>query len=91
MFNDSGILNPTEYKRLYGLRYKQPKTKNRNWKYFAISDMLKIYIGNMVQGKYGSVSYKIKQNKPVLKVSGISWRESMSLWWTVSYGIEYRR
>lgn len=74
MFNDSGILNPTEYKRLYGLRYKQPKTKNRNRnrKYFAISDMLKIYIGNIVQGKYGSVSYKIKQNKPVLKVSGIS-------------------
>ena len=23
-----------------------------------------IYIGNMVQGKYGSVSYKTKQNKP---------------------------
>ena len=23
-----------------------------------------IYIGNMVQGKYGSISYKTKQNKP---------------------------
>lgn len=23
-----------------------------------------MYIGNMVQGKYGSVSYKTKQNKP---------------------------
>ena len=23
-----------------------------------------IYIGNMVQGKYGSVSYKTKKNKP---------------------------
>ncbi len=23
-----------------------------------------IYIGNMVQGKYGSISYKNKQNKP---------------------------
>ncbi len=36
------------------------------WKYYAISDMLinEIYIGNMVQGKYGSVSYKTKQNKP---------------------------
>ena len=33
---------------------------------FAISDMLvnEIYIGNMVQGKYGSISYKTKQNKP---------------------------
>ena len=67
MLNDRGIPNPTEYKRLHGLRYKQPKTKNGAlWKYFAISDMLtnEIYIGNMVQGKYGSVSYKTKQNKP---------------------------
>jgi len=65
--NDRGVPNPTEYKRLHGLRYKQPKTKNSTlWKYFAISDMLinEIYIGNMVQGKYGSVSYKTKQNKP---------------------------
>jgi len=67
MLNDRGVPNPTEYKRLHGLRYQQPKTKNSTlWKYFAISDMLtnEIYIGNMVQGKYGSVSYKTKQNKP---------------------------
>ena len=67
MLNDRGIPNPTEYKRLHGLRYQQPKAKNSTlWKYFAISDMLinEIYIGNMVQGKYGSVSYKTKQNKP---------------------------
>ena len=67
MLNDRGVPNPTEYKRLHGLRYQQPKRKNSTlWKYFAISDMLtnEIYIGNMVQGKYGSVSYKTKQNKP---------------------------
>lgn len=67
MLNDRGIPNPTEYKRLKGLRYQQPKTKNSTlWKYYAISDMLinEIYIGNMVQGKYGSVSYKTKQCKP---------------------------
>lgn len=67
MLNDRGIPNPTEYKRIKGLRYQQPKMKNSTlWKYFAISDMLtnEIYIGNMVQGKYGSVSYKTKQNKP---------------------------
>jgi len=67
MLNDRGIPNPTEYKRLHGLRYQQPKTKNSTlWKYAAISDMLtnEIYIGNMVQGKYGSISYKTKQNKP---------------------------
>ena len=67
MLNNRGIPNPTEYKRLKGLRYKQPASKNSTlWKYFAISHMLtnEIYIGNMVQGKYGSISYKTKQNKP---------------------------
>ena len=67
MLNDRGIPNPTEYKRRQGLRYKQPAGKNSTlWKYSAISAMLtnEIYIGNMVQGKYGSVSYKTKQNKP---------------------------
>lgn len=65
--NDIGIPNPTEYKRLKGLRYKQPDSKNSTlWKYSAISSMLtnEMYIGNMVQGKYGSVSYKSKINKP---------------------------
>lgn len=67
ILNDRGIPNPTEYKRLHGLRYQQPKMKNSTlWKYSAIANMLtnEIYIGNMVQGKYGSVSYKTKQNKP---------------------------
>jgi len=67
MLNDRGIPNPTEYKRLHGLRYKQPKQKNSTlWKYSAIADMLEneMYIGNMVQGKYGSISYKTKQNRP---------------------------
>lgn len=66
MLNDKGIPNPTEYKRLHGLRYQQPKSRNSTlWSYSAISNMLinEIYIGNMVQGKYGSVSYKTKQNK----------------------------
>lgn len=65
--NDRGIPNPTEYKRLKGLRYQQPKTKYGTlWKYSAVSDMLinEFYIGNMVQGKYGSVSYKTKQCRP---------------------------
>jgi len=72
MLNDRGIPNPTEYKRIHGLRYQQPKRKNSTlWKYFAIADMLEneIYIGNMVQGKYGSISYKTKQNKPRPKES----------------------
>ena len=67
ILNDRGIPNPTEYKRLHGLRYQQPKRKNSTlWSYSAIAHMLtnEIYLGNMVQGKYGSVSYKTKQNKP---------------------------
>ncbi len=67
ILNDRGIPNPSEYKRMKGLRYQQPKSKNSTlWKYFSIAHMLvnEIYIGNMVQGKYGSVSYKSKQNKP---------------------------
>lgn len=67
MLNDRGIPNPTEYKRLQGLRYRNPKSRNSTlWKYFAIADMLgnEVYIGNLVQGRYGSVSYKTKQNKP---------------------------
>ena len=67
MLNDRGIPNPTEYKRLCGLRYRGAKSRNSTlWKYYSIGDILKneIYIGNMVQGKYGSVSYKTKQSKP---------------------------
>ena len=65
--NDRGIPNPTEYKRIKGIQYKTPKHKlGTVWKYFAIADMLsnEMYIGTMVQGKYGSISYKTGQNKP---------------------------
>lgn len=65
--NDRGIPNPTEYKRQKGLRYTQPKNQLATlWKYATIASMLEnqIYIGNMVQGKYGSISYKSKINKP---------------------------
>ena len=67
ILNERGIPNPTEYKRLHGLRYQQPHGKNSTlWRYSAISSMLtnEIYIGNLVQGRYGSVSYKTKQNRP---------------------------
>lgn len=67
MLNERGIPNPSEYKRLRGLRYRQPRQKHAAlWKYSAIANMLKneMYIGNMVQGKYKSASYKTKQNVP---------------------------
>jgi site-specific DNA recombinase len=67
ILNEEGIPNPTEYKRRKGLRYQSPPGKTGTlWKYPAISHMLtnEIYLGNMVQGRYGSISYKTKQNKP---------------------------
>ena len=73
MLNDRGIPNPTEYKRLHGLRYKQPTRKNSTlWKYFAISDMLtnEIYIG--IWFKENTAVFRIRQNKisPDLKRNG---------------------
>ncbi|MCI8363820.1 MAG: recombinase family protein [Eubacterium sp.] len=70
MLNERGIPNPTEYKRRKGMIKKVPRHKAGTlWKYFAIADILgnEMYIGNLVQGKYGSVSYKTKKNKPVPK------------------------
>ena len=67
ILNDRGIPNPTEYKRLQGLRYQRPKNRNSTlWKYFAISDMLtnETYIGNMVQGRTEKISYKDSKCRP---------------------------
>lgn len=64
--NDRGIPNPTEYKRIHGFRYKQAASHvNTLWKYATIADILtsEVYIGNLVQGRYGSVSYKTKELK----------------------------
>lgn len=65
--NNRGIPNPTQYKVPSGIAYKTPRNKlGTLWKYPAIADMLQnqMYIGDMVQGKYGSVSYKSHKNKP---------------------------
>lgn len=65
--NNRGIPNPTQYKVEQGIMYKTPANKiGTLWKYSSIDDILhnEMYIGTMVQGKYGSVSYKTKKNKP---------------------------
>ena len=65
--NDRGIPNPTAYKIQKGIKKVHPAGKTSDlWKYFSINDILtnEMYIGNMVQGKYGSESYKTKKNKP---------------------------
>ena len=65
--NSQGIPNPTQYKVLQNITYKIPPNKlGTQWKYSTISDILanEMYIGTMVQGKYGSVSFRTKKNKP---------------------------
>ena len=65
--NDEGIPNPTQYKVKKGIAYRTPPNKlGTLWKYFSVDDVLhnEMYIGNMVQGKYESISYKSKKNKP---------------------------
>src|SRR5699024_8514726 len=54
-------------KHRQGLLYRPAQTKTGTlWKYSTISQILsnEMYRGTMVQGRYGSVSYKTKQNKP---------------------------
>lgn len=70
ILNERGVPNPTEYKRLCGISYKTPKHKiGTLWKYYSIIDRLdnEMYIGNMIQGRYRSISYKTQENKPVPK------------------------
>lgn len=70
ILNERGIPNPTEYKRLKGIKYKEPEQRiGTLWKYYSVIDRLdnEMYIGNMVQGKYKSMSYKTRQNKPCPK------------------------
>lgn len=66
ILNDRGIPNPTEYKRLKGFRYVQSaKAASPLWKYHSVQWVLsnEAYIGNLVQGKMGSISYKTKELK----------------------------
>jgi len=70
ILNDKGIPNPLGYKQQHGLKYKGALDHNGTlWKYYSISNILKneMYIGNMVQGKIESASYKTKKNRPVPK------------------------
>ncbi len=67
ILNSRGIPNPTGYKIQKNIPHrKSDMHKGTLWGYYTISDILcnEMYIGNMVQGKYGSVSYKTGKNKP---------------------------
>lgn len=69
--NAMGIPNPSTYKKLKGFHYKHPAgAKNDGlWPDSSVRRVLKneMYIGNMVQGKNTTVSYKIKQCRAIPK------------------------
>lgn len=70
ILNNRGIPNPIKYKSEKGIAYKRTKYKlGMYWRYSSVASMLSnpMYIGHMVQGKYGSPSYKSKKNKPIPK------------------------
>ncbi|MCL2698408.1 MAG: recombinase family protein [Oscillospiraceae bacterium] len=65
--NNDGIISPREY-YYQSKSCKNPWKTNRLWTETTIKDMIKseVYIGNLVQGKSGTISYKNPKqiNKP---------------------------
>ncbi len=63
--NDAGIPNPSTYKKLKGYNYKHPagKINDGMWPESSVRRVLKneMYVGDMIQGKNTTISYKIKQ------------------------------
>ncbi len=69
--NEAGIPNPSMYKQIKGFNYKHPAggINDGLWPDSSVRRILKneMYIGNMVQGKNTTVSYKIKQCRAISK------------------------
>ena len=69
--NRMGIPNPSAYKRSKGMNYRHPAGEKTDglWPDSTVRRILRneMYIGNMVQGKNTTVSYKIKQCRAVPK------------------------
>ena len=67
--NEMGIPNPSTYKKLKGFNYRHPVGASNDglWPDSSVRGILKnqMYIGNMVQGKNTTVSYKIKQCRAI--------------------------
>lgn len=63
--NESGIPNPSTYKSMKGYNYKHPagKINDSMWPESSVRRVLKneMYVGDMIQGKNTTISYKIKQ------------------------------
>lgn len=67
--NAMGVPNPSAYKKLKGLKYHHPslETSKGMWSDSSIRRILKnrMYIGDMVQGRNQTISYKIKQCRAI--------------------------
>lgn len=67
--NSSGVLCPSAYKKSKGMKYQNPSVTNGNplWAAISINSILKnrIYVGDMVQGRYRIKSYKIHVQETV--------------------------
>ena len=63
--NEMGIPNPTRYKQLKGFNYRHPAGQKLDgmWPDSSVRRILRneMYIGNMVQGKTTTISYKISK------------------------------
>lgn len=69
--NDLGIPNPSTYKRMKGMNYRHPHsgTNHNLWSDYTVRRVLQnqMYIGDMVQGKNTTISYKISKCRQVPK------------------------
>ena len=69
--NEMGIPNPSMYKRQKGLNYKHPSGRSNDglWPDSSVRRILqnRMYVGDMVQGKNTTMSYKIKQCRAIPK------------------------
>lgn len=67
--NEGGILCPSAYKKSKGMKYKNPNSEGGNplWCAMTVTNILKnrIYVGDMVQGRYRIKSYKIHVQETV--------------------------
>ena len=71
LLNGMGIPNPSTYKKIKGFNYRHPIGSSNDglWPDTSVRSILKneMYIGNMVQGRNTTVSYKIKQCRAIPK------------------------
>ena len=67
--NETGIPNPSTYKKMKGMNYRHTySARNEHfWSDASVRRVLKnrMYVGDMVQGKNTTISYKINKCRPI--------------------------